>query len=43
MRHTQRDDLWDRLTDLALREAVGGKRPREEAQMGNQVGDQIGE
>ena len=27
MNDNRRDDLWDRLTDAALREALGGKRP----------------
>src|SRR5205085_635591 len=38
MNDSQRDDLWDRLTDLALREAVGGKRPQDnKTQVGNIV------
>ena len=35
MNPTQRDDLWDRLTDLA--EAVGGKQPQDKPQIGNIV------
>jgi Ca-activated chloride channel family protein len=27
MSNSRRDELWDRLTDAALREALGGKRP----------------
>src|SRR5262245_15578755 len=38
MNPTQRDDLWDRLTDLALREAVGGKQPQ---QSKNQIGNVV--
>src|SRR6266508_1796765 len=36
MSDNRRDDLWDRLTDAALREALGGKRPSgHKAQVGN--------
>ncbi len=35
MSDNRRDDLWDRLTDAALREALGGKRPKgHKAQLG---------
>ncbi len=36
MSDDRRDDLWDRLTDAALREALGGKRPSgHKAQIGS--------
>jgi Ca-activated chloride channel family protein len=35
MNQNQRDELWDRLTDVALREAVGGKQPGGKTPAGN--------